>query len=181
MIDTKRNPKTEQQLQDYLAQALVTADPKAFQHPYLIPGIVGEVGELFGQNAKAVWHGWDDAKLTKELVSEYGDVAWMTAVLLHVESTKEANGPEIEIPAFSTRLEDDPMHLLLMRSTALHLYYSEGLLQYILEAAARLWSALEFKCKEVTGVSFQEVLDANIAKLADRAARGVLKGAGDNR
>lgn len=178
MIDTKRNPKTEQQLQDYLAQALVTADPKAFQHPYLIPGIVGEVGELHGQTAKAVWHGWDDAKLSKELISEYGDIAWMTAVLLHVEADK---GAEITIPVFSTRLEDDALHLLLMRATSLNLYYSGGLLQYIPEAASRLWSALEYKCKEVTGVSFQEVLDNNIAKLADRAARGVLKGAGDNR
>lgn len=178
MIDVKRNPKTEQQLQDYLAQALVTADPKAFQHVYLIPGIVGEVGELFGQNAKAVWHGWKQDKLQKELVSEYGDIAWMTAVLLHVEADK---GTEIAIPVFTTRLEDDDLHLLLMRATALHLYYSQSLFPYIPEAAARLWSALEEKCQSVTGVSFQTVLDANVAKLADRAARGVLKGAGDNR
>lgn len=179
MIDTKRNPKTEAQLKDYLAQALVTADPKAFQHQYLIPGIVGEVGELFGQNAKAVWHGWAQEKLTKELVSEYGDIAWMTAVLLHVETCED--GSEIEIPVFTTRLDDDALHLLLMRSTSLHLFYSEGLTGYIGEAASRLWSALEEKCKAVTGVSFQEVLDANIVKLTDRAARGVLKGQGDNR
>lgn len=179
MTDAVKQAQMEKQLDAYLTQALTTADTKAFQHPYLIPGIVGEVGELFGQNAKAVWHGWDDAKLQKELISEYGDIAWMTAVLIHVEAEKHAGG--IGDLVFSTRMSENPQHLLLMRASALHLYYVMNMDSYIATEAARIWAALEAMCHDITGAPFQVVLDANLAKLADRAARGVLKGAGDNR
>lgn len=177
MTDVKQ-AKLESQLKDYLAQALVTADPKAFQHSYLIPGIVGEVGELFGQHAKSVWHGWSGKALQKELISEYGDIAWMTAVLIHTEADK---GTELGSLVFNSRMDDQPMHLLLMRATALNLYYTQGHSDYIAEEACRIWSALAEKCEAIVGVPFQAVLDANVKKLSDRAARGVLKGQGDNR
>lgn len=161
-------------LAPYQVIAASTAEAAAYSLDYLIPGIVGEVGELFGQKAKAHWHGWKADKLQTELVSEYGDVAWMTAILLQAHDVHEV-GP------FSTRDSIDQAHLLLMRSTGLHLYYSQGMTDYIAEAAARLWAALEHCCESVVGVPFAEVLAYNEKKLADRAARGVLKGAGDHR
>lgn len=181
-VEEAKQLKIRTQLTDYLSQALATADKQAFDLQYLIPAIVGEVGELFGQNAKAHWHGWDADELQAQLVKEYGDIAWMTAVLIHVRTTNLA-APNIEDLdlIFKTRLEEDPKHLLLMRATALHLYYTMGLREYILDEAARLWAALAEKCEAITGVSFQDVLDHNIDKLTSRAARGVLKGQGDNR
>lgn len=184
---TAKTPTQQEQLHlqmnNYLAQALTTADEKAFDHAYLIPGIVGEVGELFGQHAKAHWHTWTAEALQEQLIKEYGDIAWMTALLMHVEvaegrATADHKGLNL---VFSTRGLDDPMHLLLMRATALHLYYTMDMTSYLAGEAARIWAALAAQCQTVTGVDFQVVLDTNIAKLASRAARGVLKGQGDNR
>jgi len=55
-------------LHEYTVQAEATAQPAAHDRAYLIPMIVGEVGELFGQRAKAVWHGWAPERLQAELV-----------------------------------------------------------------------------------------------------------------
>lgn len=177
-MTTKTKSPTPQEtsavLGNYQSAAAVTAQEEAFDTDYLVPGIVGEVGELFGQKAKAKWHGWDADVLQAELVSEYGDVAWMTAILLGMYGVDT-------VEPFSTRDNVGLEHLILMRSTALHLYYTLGLEEHLPEAAARLWAALEHGCQEITGASFQEVLDNNVDKLAGRVARGTLRGSGDHR
>ena len=161
-------------LDTYTAQALATAQPEAFSLDYLVPGIVGEVGEMFGHVAKACWHGRPLSELEVDLVKELGDVAWMTATLLHVQ------GATLET-ARLPRPGADPWHILLQRSTALHQYYSEGLDDYLGEAAARLWVHLANACEDITGSSLEHVLAVNLDKLASRAARGTLRGNGDNR
>lgn len=47
------------------------------------------------------------------------------------------------------------------------------------EAGDILWQLSQ--CLREVGISMQEVAEMNIAKLTDRAARGVIKGVGDNR
>lgn len=171
---TKEHTLPKITLAQYQEIAAATAQPEAYNHDYLIPGIVGEVGELFGQTAKAVWHGWSASKLEEELVSEYGDVAWMTATLLQMEGITETG-------EFTTRDDLSPAHILLMRSTALHMYHDRDMTEYVPEAAVRVWEALAHHSKAITGKDFSEVLMYNREKLADRAARNVLRGSGDHR
>lgn len=166
-------------LSEYQTAALVTAQPRAFDLQYLVPMIVGEIGELFGQKAKSHWHGWEYSKLQEELVSEYGDVAWGTAILLHV-----AKVDDIDLDKFR-KSENTEWQQLLSRAHYLHMFYSSTVppqtLEWVSEEAQLLWLTLERHCSEVTGVPFETVLQANLKKLADRAARGVLQGQGDHR
>jgi hypothetical protein len=170
-------------LANYQARAAATAQPAAYDHNYLIPMIVGELGELFGQQAKSVWHGWDADKLKEELVLEYGDICWGVAILLEMEGVQSVSG-NLLVPGRSiwgTQLS--PWHTLLQKATGLHLFYATGAggHAYISAEAQQLWTALEKYCGVITGAPFEVVLDANIKKLASRAARGVLQGAGDHR
>lgn len=170
----------------YQHLALATAEPRAFHLDYLIPGIVGEVGELFGQRAKAYWHGWPMEKLQTELVSEYGDIAWMTALLLHSRGVASLQ-PVVNIPPSLNLGILNPHQSLLSAASSLHtqwLLEEQGISEtdeWLDMAAERLWRVLRDNCEAITGRDFQYVLDANLVKLADRAARGVLRGSGDHR
>lgn len=167
-------------LSEYQSKCETTAHALAYHHQYLIPGIVGEVGELFGQQAKAYWHERSGPELQDLLVKEYGDIAWMTALLLHTEGYFNVADWK-PVVGFNGRLPD-PMALLLGRATQLHsAWLNREEYDWLPEAAERMWQALESQCERVTGVEFDVVLQANLDKLASRAARGVLKGAGDNR
>lgn len=163
----------------YQDRASATADPRAFDLEYLIPGIVGEVGELFGQRAKAHWHGWDREQLNKELVSEFGDICWQTAILLKRYKVHAVH------PAFyeAGTPQGDPWLELQMCATNLNGVYSlfDRTDYQIEQRAQRLWVLLESSCQTITGHCFRHVLEANLAKLADRQARGVKLGQGDHR
>lgn len=171
---------------EYTAQALALLQPIAYDRAYLIPMIVGEVGELFGQRAKAVWHQWPTERLQAELVSEFGDVAWGTAILMQLEGTdltKVEFANHTSIPKrgmYGSTV--DPWQQLQVRAGDLYLYYSEEASHTWLRGAAQqMWLALQTYCQEVTGVPFEEVLQANLDKLAGRVQRGTLVGSGDHR
>lgn len=157
-------------LQDYQIEACKTAHERAYHLEYLLPGIMGEVGELFGRKAKGYWHGWDEEKLNEELASEYGDIAWMTALLLihfdvhDIEGWPSGGGWE------TSDLWDN-------------LFLMAGSLQVMPEVlgAQTLWHRLELYCKTITGHDFDYVLRKNLQKLADRQARGTLVGEGNHR
>jgi len=170
-------------LANYQARAAATAQKAAYDHNYLIPMIVGETGELFGQRAKSVWHGWTPAKLQEELVSEFGDVCWGTAILLQMEGVSSPKERLFGQPrSIWPEEEMSPWHILLTRAQSLHLFHCLSRTKiYIAGEAEQLWLALEKYCHEITGVPFQDVLDYNVKKLADRAERGVLQGSGDHR
>lgn len=171
-------------LSEYQTAAASTAMPEAFSHDYLIPMIVGEVGELFGQKAKAHWHGWSADQLQVELVSEYGDVCWGTAILLQMHGVTDLmyKHPTSSIPVSVWGNPLDPWHLLLQRVQHVHLWSTEEQTHsYIRGEAQQLWLALETFCQAITGVPFETVLLANLTKLASRAERGVLVGKGDHR
>lgn len=170
----------------YQAKAVVTAEPRAFELEYLVPGILGEVGELFGQEAKAHWHGWPAEKLQTELVSEYGDICWMTALLLE---TRKVHQLQPTFPANGSARYGVQEPKYQLSSAALTLYRNYLLEDHALserdewldESAERLWRLLRENCLLITRTPFQDVLHYNLQKLADRAARGVLRGSGDHR
>lgn len=169
-------------LANYQARAAATAQPEAYHLDYLVPMIVGEVGELHGQKAKAKWHGWTPARLQEELVSEFGDVCWGTAILLSMKGITHVTENLLGQPRTVWGDELAPEHILLQRVTSLHLFYIQRSTHaYIPGEASQLWLALERYCHTITGLPFQDVLDYNVKKLASRAERGVLQGAGDHR
>lgn len=170
-----------QQLENYLVEVLKTAQPEAFDLRYLLPGIAGEVGEMLGHRAKAFWHGKPEAELNEELALELGDVAWMTALLLHTQFSGDRGNPRFDWIT-DTRPEQI-WNRLLREAASVHSFGhavnpSASSLGF---AAERLWQFLHDYSVALTGHDFQTVLDRNVAKLADRAARGKLKGNGDHR
>lgn len=173
-------------LDRYQQRAAATAEPRAYDLEYLVPGIVGEVGELFGQRAKAHWHGWSSAQLRNELVNEYGDICWMTALLLKTRGITDLD-PAYPAAGGVRWGRMDPNHALLSASQNVHLQWlmeQEGIAdseKWMDESVSRLWRVLRAHCVDITGVPFQQVLNVNLAKLASRAARGVLRGSGDHR
>jgi hypothetical protein len=171
-------------LTNYQARAAQTAQPAAYDHAYLIPMIVGEVGELFGQRAKAVWHGWDADRIQLELVSEYGDICWGVAILLQMEGANSLQGSKLRRvdTCWCAADKPDAWAELQTRAGWLYTFHTQREThQYIVAEAKQLWLLLAAHCEEITGLPFDAVLEANLAKLASRAARGTLVGQGDHR
>ena len=176
---------------EYTKAAQATAMPTAYDRSYLIPKIVGEVGELFGHRAKAVWHGWHPDRLAGELISEYGDIAWGTAILMQLEGTDLAK-VDFENATAVTRSHGssmwvstsvpDPWQQLQSRAGDLYLYYTqEETHTWLRGASQQMWLALQTHCQAITGATFEDVLQHNLAKLAGRVQRGTLVGQGDHR
>lgn len=170
------------ELAEYQVAAARTAQPAAYDRAYLVPMIVGETGELFGQRAKAVWQGWDDARLNAELVREYGDIAWGTAILLDLEGVRDLRDYSLNHPRTVWGGQLDPWHVVLQKASAVHLFSTQAdTSRFVASEAAQLWMALHLHCQTITGSPWETVLQVNLDKLASRAARGVLQGAGDHR
>ena len=170
-------------LATYQQLALRTAQPRAFDLDYLVPMIIGETGELLGQRAKAHWHGWPTHQLHAELVSELGDVAWGTAILLHVEGITEVDmkRPSAGYPNIWGRPHNG-WGSLLHKANNLHTFYSDPELKHLISPeAVSIWKSLNFFAADITGHTFEHVLRTNLSKLESRAARGVLQGQGDHR
>lgn len=168
-------------LQEYLPKALSTASEEARSLEYLAPGIAGEVGELLGHVAKAVWHHTPEEDLCRELALEYGDVAWMTAVLLHVTDGENLSDPSAVPRRVNVWSSDHPLEALLGRAASIVRAKNDGDVDRLRQQAQHMWSALSTLAHSATGYTFDEILEMNVAKLADRAARGTLKGNGDHR
>src|SRR5690606_30213635 len=132
---------------------------------YLLPGIIGEVGELIGEFGKAHWHGADR---TAEITAEYGDVAWLTAVLLHRDRVTDLS--HVTNLRY-TESADAALELLLARAVSV---YRSGDSTRAARAAG-LWVALADHAEIVTGQPWAAVLQGNLDKLAARAAAGQLR------
>lgn len=152
-------------LQTYTQHAIATAEPRAYDLEYLLPGLVSEVGELLGEFAKQHWHGADRSV---QIADEYGDCAWLAAVLCHRSRVTDVS--EVTNLRY-TDDKDGALELLLARATSC---YRSG--ADILPArAAAMWVTLADHAAVVTGQSWAEVLAGNVAKLQARAAKGELR------
>lgn len=167
---------------EYQAAAAATAEAPAYDQRYLIPGIVSEFGELQSHRAKTYWHGRDETLTTQSVILEYGDMLWITAIALLARGiTSEAQFPDSarnprfypnQAPEaivanaihriFVTWLDEDPSNLLAA-------YW------------CHLWVALERFAEPITSEDADTAMRQNIAKLAERAKQGTLRGDGDYR
>lgn len=158
-------------LDTYTPAATATAEPRAYDLEYLLPGIIGEVGELFSEFAKQHWHETDRSAT---IVDEYGDIAWLTAVLLSNYSIGEAELEYVtkRYGSQSSVLDHEgALELILARASSVY----RSIPSQLPMRAAMLWSSLSDQSETLTGTSFSDVLQGNIAKLAERSANGELK------
>lgn len=171
------------ELKEYQVGATSTAEPRAYDLQYLVPGLVGELGELFGQRAKGHWHGWTEEKLLGELTLEYGDIAWLTAVLLKRLDVDTVDMSQAEDARHTAWMgQSSPWQQIMGMVSGIHLLWVEGYGDnHLVQQASLLWAALQAHSLTITGNSFDVVLQVNLDKLASRAARNVLQGAGDHR
>lgn len=166
-------------LSAYQAKARSTAAPAAYEYRYLVPGLLGELGELTGRQAKGFWKrdvGTPDYK--NDIALEYGDIAWMAAILLskqHIHGRDAWGQPYGSTPHASLT----PLGEVALEISTIFSQYSGGPCFFI--DARALWDLLERHCESITGLPFSDVLEMNIIKLASRASRGVLIGNGDHR
>lgn len=162
-------------LATYQAGAVSTAFPSALSHDYLIPGLISEVGELFGKRAKAVRDGWTEERFKAEKVKEYGDICWMTAVALHIEGATE-----VRKTLGSEDLSYSPWDEVNLQAGEVFHAWSEDNSTF-LNSLGWQWLILQRYCLPITGSTFDVVLQANLDKLAGRMERGTLSGSGDAR
>lgn len=163
-------------LSDYQARALETALPTALTPEYLNPALLSEVYELgaqvFGDTAKMIRdQKLDNTKSYNATVKEYGDVAWVTAIALHVQGVKEVSGWDEPV---GEDFHDFTNRLIMKAQIAVE---SDDTFQL-----AQIWQMLKAHSGILLAdMDFDEVLEANLAKLADRKQRGVIGGSGDER
>lgn len=191
-------------LAEYQTAASTTALPTAYDYEYLIPGLISEVGEMHGKLAKAHRDGWGSTRLQEELTKELGDVCWMVAILLarlgvHGEddfkfwtisrSTARSRYDGIFTPTNPVMSSMEALRASVERITNMldsHLHLKDtGIYTftkvYFTQRCVILWFMLGMVSVSLTGHSLDYVLRGNLAKLADRKARGTIEGSGDNR
>lgn len=188
---------SEMTLASYEQGALTTALPTAFSYDYCIPGILSEIGEVYGKFAKSHRDRWavtqPAGSLQKELVKEFGDICWPTAVLLHihdVHSVSDAAASLAHDIVEGSRVNNpmDAVRIILKQATlldeAVSLVKNGGSVinsTRVPDHAQTLWELLRILCPVITGRTFDYVLGMNLAKLSSRKDRGVIEGSGDNR
>lgn len=171
--------------QEYTGHAAKTAVyPREHERDYLALGLLSELGEVAGVLKRVLR---DDAGvLTAERAlagrKEVGDCLWYLAMLSTCTSDYQWNGE-----AFCTLTEWPEPFVLNVT-----LHAAAG---YVVAAAAAveggMYGARDFdysdvvdalvRCARLFGASLEECAVINVAKLSDRAGRGVIHGAGDAR
>lgn len=169
-------------LLEYQLAAASTAEAPAYDTRYHVPGIVSEFGELQGHHAKAFWHDRDPSDTARHIVLEYGDLLWLTAIALQACGvTKESQFP-VHIRQPRTYPNQAPEAAI---AHAIHRIYmtwlDEDPSDVLATYWAHLWVTLLTYAQDITGQPADTVMQANLDKLADRAARGQLRGDGDDR
>src|SRR5690625_1273729 len=175
-------------LDEYQQQALKTASyPNVGSNlTYPTLGLAGEVGEI-ANRAKKIMRD-DGGELTPErresLLAEAGDCLWYCAVAAHELKTPLSTGWQ-HFDSIDSWLDGGGPYGDLYRLT---LDLQLALSDFIEEVVHRRHEHRIFHVIEVLGEfihklggTVEAVARANLAKLADRAERGVIHGAGDNR
>lgn len=172
-------------LKTYQTKALSTALPTAFSLDYVVPAIYGEWGEVIEKRGKAQRDDWSAERFAVESAKELGDVAWATAVLLHMAGIDRPYAPtprEREAVFRSPGLFKKRRLEISKRVLVIYEAYTYGdTTAHLGEMAHCLWWHLQAYSLELCSHTWDQVLQMNVDKLASRKARGVITGAGDNR
>lgn len=171
-------------LTDYQAKAMTTAKPTALSLDYLIPGLISEIGEVFGVQAKAIRDGWSPETLKGEMTKEMGDVAWMVAMSLRELGEDTIHARRASLDMATEMAMGDPHEFFERFAQApvkLYRCYREMDRLSMCHCLRGLWIFMQGTQHLITGRDFPTVLAYNLDKLQDRAARGVIGGSGDNR
>lgn len=153
-------------IKNYQELAMRTCLPTAKNWEYCYTLIASEIGEAFGKWSKKFRDGeFDKDKLTDEL----GDVFWGIALAC------ELGGYDFEE---LWKNEEDISFVEIMFTTPVYFEDWEWPLD-----EREVWRFLMFTktFAEQCGIDPLECLRRNVAKLADRQERGVIKGNGDER
>lgn len=161
--------------EEYQKQAVSFRTDTANNEEYLTLGLIAEVGEAADKLAKRVRDGvWDEKAFIKEL----GDILWFVANLAdfydeyHDTDLSAALKGSFNKDAFPVFF-GKAYQMIRVANYAVELVKSGDrfaeLVDEICDLAGRY------------GYTLEQVAEINIAKLRDRAARGVIKGNGDER
>ena len=160
--------------EEYQKEAVSFRTDTANNEEYLTLGLIAEVGEAAGKLAKRVRDGvWDEKAFVKEL----GDILWFVANLADYYYRK--NGL-----SYSFQLSD------CFEMTGVSKLADKEMMEYLAFDSAGLVKGFggmdniihKLSClAKRQGYTLEQVAEINLAKLRDRAARGVIKGNGDER
>lgn len=161
--------------EEYQKAAVSFRTETANNEEYLTLGLIAEVGEAAGKLAKRRRDGvFDERAFIKEL----GDILWFVANLVDVYDRDygTANSRYLK-NCFAVEVDRDNFEDSAMKSIT----------SYVALTVCNKGNYLDEVVAEVGylahryGYTLGQVAEINIAKLRDRAARGVIKGDGDER
>ena len=166
-------------IEEYQQRAVATALPTALNYDYLIPGLVAEVGEVFGKVAKSVRDEWSRERLQDELKAELGDCVWFSVLICHVADVEPAPLKRVVEDLTSQEVLTDLLEVTnkLQEISSRREFESHNAWYFWTE----LYTQYIARVAMVYEIDMQEILEYNIEKLESRKARGTLKGSGDSR
>lgn len=149
---------------------------------YPILGLVGEVGELIESYLrKPIGVDPTGDEKFKTLVKEMGDVCWYVSAIADELGLKDLS-PQEDLD-FQTQLTLSPANIAERTKKVFrdkNGVFSDEDKEYIKQSLELVLGAIEEMGNDV-GVHMDDILGVNIAKLASRKERGVIKGSGDER
>jgi hypothetical protein len=165
-------------LPEYIEQTRSTDLVNTVKHAAL--GLISEIGEVYGVLAK-IERG-DRIDRAERMTGELGDVAWYLARLTDL-AAPSLLAPDLDPPLTFQAYDclQDPFDDLAARLSDFGFMY----LQHPGGASRDGWHRLSWsrwaRLCSIESLDPLTVLESNLAKLRDRAARRVLQGDGDHR
>lgn len=161
--------------EEYQKEAVSFRTDTANNEEYLTLGLIAEVGEAAGKLAKRRRDGVFDEKA---FIKELGDILWFVANLAdYYDKNNDAN--------FSTELKN------CFKEDFVYIRFPDWTMERMARFAGKTVCGDDICFVDIVnevnclahyfGYTLEQIAEINIAKLRDRAARGVIKGDGDER
>ena len=161
--------------EEYQKEAVKFRTDTANNEEYLTLGLIEEVGESAGKLAKRRRDGVFDEKA---FIKELGDILWFVANLAdYYDRENDTHFSDKLKDCFLLEVDDDRFDDDIMRL----LVYWVGL---FLDGDDGNITDIVFEVGGIAkkhGYTLEQVAEINLAKLRDRAARGIIQGNGDER